>query len=164
LLSTISILQAQPVKKTATKQQSVSDWLVTPIKQNATIITEGKNIILDNGLVKRVFRITPNVACIDYTNLANGQQLLRAVKPEAKIVIDGKEYAIGGLKGQKENAYLLPEWLDKMEAGKEDFLMLSHSVSDINPFINWKPSTWGTNKKQATGKQLTLNINRHCHP
>lgn len=137
-------------------QLTSTDWLVTPVSQKATVHVEGKSITLNNGLVKRAFRIVPNVACYDYTNLSNGQQLLRAVKPEAKITIDGKEYNVGGLKGQKENAYLLSEWLDTMEAGNEDFLLVKHSVSDIIPFINWKPSSWGMNKKQATGKQLVF--------
>lgn len=59
--------------------------------------------------MKRVFRITPNAACIDYTNMTNGQQLLRAIKPEAQIILDGKNYDIGGLKGQQEKAHLLPQ-------------------------------------------------------
>src|SRR5262245_45487949 len=92
------------------------DWLITPVKQKAEVYRSpgGKDIILHNGLVKRSFRISPNVVCIDYKNMSNGQQLLRAVKPEAKLVINDKEYNVGGLKGQKENAYLLPEWLDDL--------------------------------------------------
>lgn len=132
------------------------DWLVTPISQKAEVITEGKNIILYNGLVKRVFRIEPNVACIDYKNLSNGQQLLRGVKPEARITVNDKEYSVGGLIGQKENAYLLPEWLDKMTVGPEDFLFVSHTVSDIKPFINFKAKTWGINQKQPTGKHVAF--------
>ncbi len=132
------------------------DWLVTPIAQKAEVITEGKNVILYNGLVKRVFRIEPNVACIDYKNLSNDQQLLRGVKPEARITVNDKEYSIGGLVGQKENAYLLPEWLDKMTVGPEDFLFVSHTVSDIKPFINFKAKTWGINQKQPTGKHIAF--------
>nr|WP_290937305.1 hypothetical protein [Haliscomenobacter sp.] len=132
-----------------------TDWLVTPFSQKAEVIVEGKNIILYNGLVKRVFRIGANLACFDYKNLSNGQQLLRAVKPEAKISVDGLEYNVGGLLGQKENAYLLPEWLDKLELGKEDFVFQSHSVEVIKPSINWKANTWTLNKTQPTGKLLT---------
>jgi hypothetical protein len=154
-----SLLQAQ---KTSTRiissdeKPAFTDWLIHPILQKAVIYTDGKNIVLNNGLVKRVFRIEPNVACIDYSNLTTGQQLLRAVKPEAKIVIDGREYNIGGLKGQKENAYLLPEWVDKMELDKEDFIVVSHNISNINPFINWKCNTWAMNRKQASGKELVF--------
>ncbi|WP_051397961.1 alpha-galactosidase [Runella limosa] len=137
-------------------QPATVDWLVTPVTQKAEVITEGKNIILYNGLVKRVFRIEPNVACIDYKNLSNGQQLLRAVKPEAKIVVNGKMYNIGGLMGQKENAYLLPEWVDKFTVGKDDFVAAGHSVSEIKPFVNWKANSWAATQKGPSGKVLTF--------
>lgn len=132
------------------------DWLVQPVKQKAEIIKDHQDIIIRNGLVKRVFRIGPNLACYDYTNLSTGQQLLRAVKPEAKIIISGKEYAVGGLNGQKENAYLLPAWLDSMTAGPDDFRYESHTVSDLVPFLNGKIATWILNREMPSGKVLTL--------
>lgn len=149
LFVTATLLHAQNQETRFAK-----DWLVTAPTQKAAVIINGSNITVNNGLVKRVFVIAPNVACVDYSNLTNGQQLLRAVKPEAKITIDDKEYNVGGLNGQTELAYLLPQWLNKMQAGKEDFLFIKYSVSDIQPFINWKCNTWAVNKKQATGKEL----------
>ncbi len=137
-------------------QQKKTDWLVTPFTQKAEVHIAGKDIVLTNGLVQRSFRITPNVACYDYTNLSNSQQLIRAVKPEAKIVIDGITYNIGGLQGQKENAYLLPAWLDSMQKGAADFVLVKHEVTEIKPFINFKATTWGLNKKQPTGKTLSF--------
>lgn len=147
-----------PVLENKTEAAATSDWLITPVKSKADVYTspDKKSIVLYNGLVRRSFRIYPNIACIDYTNLTNDNQLLRAVKPEAKIKIDGKEYAIGGLIGQKENAYLLPEWVDKMQVGKEDFLFVNYTISDIKPYLNWKSTNWATNKKQATGKLLVF--------
>ena len=56
-----------------------------------------KDIILYNGLVKKAFRLTPNVVCNDYKNMSTGQQRLRAVMPEAVININGKEYNVGTL-------------------------------------------------------------------
>lgn len=137
-------------------QPATVDWLVTPVTQKAEVITEGKNIILYNDLVKRVFRTEPNVVCIDYKNLSNGQQLLRAIKPEARIVVNGKTYNIGGLNGQKENAYLLPEWVDKFTVGKDDFVATGHSVSEIKPFVNWKANSWAAKTKVPSGKVLTF--------
>src|SRR6266542_1375050 len=66
-----------------------TDWLIFPCTITAGVYNseDKKDIILFNGLVKRTFRIQPNIACIDYINLSNGQQLLRAVKPEATIEI-----------------------------------------------------------------------------
>ena len=130
------------------------DWLVEPAKHPAYIFVSGKNIVLENGLVRRTFRLKPNLSCIDYSNLSNGQQLLRAVKPEARVVIDGKEYEIGGLHGQKENAYLLPEWVDSMHVGKTDFLLGSYNISELKPFLHWRCATWAMNREQATGKQV----------
>jgi len=134
------------------------DWLVQPPSVKASVYksADSKDVILYNGLVKRTFRITPNVACVDYKNLVNGQQLLRAIKPEAKIILNNKEYNVGGLHGQKENAYLLPSWVDNFKAGADDFNFINFSVSPISPFLNWKCKTWAVNKKQASGKLLSF--------
>ncbi len=130
------------------------DWLVEPTNQLAGVVTRGKDLVLENGLVRRTFRLKPNLACTDYSNLSNGQQLLRAVKPEARVVINGKEYQIGGLKGQKENAYLLPEWVDSMQAGNLDFLLTDYKISELKPFLPWRRAAWAPNSKQARGKQV----------
>ena len=77
MISSTSVLLAQqPVKK---------DWLLNAAEYTANVkVKEAKKeITLDNGLVKRTFRIEPNVVCIDYLNQVNGQQLLRSLKPEA---------------------------------------------------------------------------------
>lgn len=101
------------------------DWLVHPIttKANAYYSLDKKNIILYNGLVKRSFRITPNVACTDFKNMSNGQQLLRAIRPEAVVTIEGVPYEVGGLHGQTEKAYLQDEWIDGLKKGLGDFVM-----------------------------------------
>ncbi|HVZ96833.1 MAG TPA: hypothetical protein VG847_08160 [Chitinophagaceae bacterium] len=134
------------------------DWLVNAVPAKAGLYTaeNGKELILYNGLVKRAFRIGPNVACIDYENMSNGQQLLRAIQPEAKVIINNKEYNVGGLHGQTENAYLLPAWVDQFTADKNDFQLQKFEVSDIQPFIKWKPVGWAMNKKQPTGKMLSF--------
>ena len=145
-----------PVWNKQFDKNTLQDWLVTPVTVKAQVYksADEKDIILYNGLLKRVFRLQPNIACTDYTNLANGQQLLRAIKPEASITIDDKVYAVGGLHGQKENAYLLPEWINNYTAHDSDFHFLSYTVSDLSSFLNWKNNRWATNKKNATGKQL----------
>jgi hypothetical protein len=130
------------------------DWLVEPTNQPADVVVSGNEIVLQNGLVRRTFREKPNLACTDYSNLSNGQQLLRAVKPEARVVIDGKEYEIGGLEGQKENAYLLPEWTDSMHVGRLDFLLSSYNIGELQPFLHWRRATWAMNSKQGKGQQV----------
>ncbi len=141
-------------------EQQKKDWLINNKAYVASIKTSenGKEIIISNGLLKRVFRIQPNVACISYENLSSGQQLLRNVKPEAVIIIDGKKISIGGLYGQKEQAYLLPEWIDSFSANANDFQFKSFSISEIQPPIKWKQTFWAGNINKSTGKVLTLNF------
>src|SRR4030095_12728802 len=93
-----------PFYNNAIETNYSKDWLITPVAEKAAIYqsNDGKDIILYNGLVKRSFRLQPNLACIDYKNTSNGQQLLRALKPEAEITINGIQYNIGGLYGQTE--------------------------------------------------------------
>jgi hypothetical protein len=154
-------LQAQQTPLTYTssiENITDTDWLITPLKQKAAIYfsTDKKNIILYNGLIKRVFATRPGFACIDYKNMSNGQQLLRSIKPEAKIFIDGKAYNVGGLYGQKENAYLLPQWIDSLNTSQSDFTFQKFTIENIHPFINWKCNTWAYNKQQPTGKMINF--------
>ena len=148
--------QPLPVYNNAGERTLADDWLVTPVKEKAAVYRSGNNkdIVLYNGLVKRAFRLSPNIACIDYKNMRNGQQLLRAVKAEARLVIDGNPYDVGGLHGQKENAYLLPEWLDKMRDSSHDFHFIKYTVNKIQPLLNWKPATASFHANAATGIDL----------
>lgn len=143
-----------PEKQTAITQ----DWLVKPIAVKAQILasTDGKDIILYNGLARRTFRISPNLACTDYTNLTINKQLLRAVQEEARLTIDGKDYNIGGLYGQKEKAYLKPEWIDELTAGKQDFRYVSYSIADITPFLKSKNNFWSSKTSYGTGKSISF--------
>lgn len=133
-----------------------ADWLVSPCAEKAEIYrsADGRDVILNNGLLHRTFRIVPDVACTDFKNLSNGQQLLRAVSPEARLVIDGKTYYIGGLKGQTEKAYLLPEWVDDFTPLAADFKLTNVESEPLQPFLNWKPKTWVANPNQPTGQTL----------
>jgi hypothetical protein len=149
---------ALPVLKSESEKNVSRDWLIHPAAGKAGLYrsADNKDIILYNGLLKRAFRIQPNVACIDFQNCSNGQQLLRAIKPEARITIDGIVCNIGGLYGQKENAYLLPRWLDGLVAHTDDFQFSRYEVTDLQPFIHWKPAGWALNKQQPGGKVLTF--------
>lgn len=109
------VRELPPLAPQATRRST--DWLVTPSHETKAGIYRGasdKEIVLDNGLIRRTFRVHPNAATVGFDNLATGASVIRAVKPEALISIDGKPMDVGGLKGQPEQAYLLPEWIDQM--------------------------------------------------
>jgi hypothetical protein len=134
------------------------DWLIKPIETKASIFIKNKQLVLDNGLVQRVFLLDPNASCISYTNLSSGQELLRSIEPEARLIFNGISYNIGGLSGQKEKAYLRLEVENNLQKKDSDFVFTNYSISDIKPFINWKPNTWLTNANQAKGKSVTLHF------
>lgn len=132
------------------------DWLVKPATAKARVDQSTGDIVLTNGLVKRSFRLKPDLACIEYKNLTNGQQLLRAVKPEARVVLNGVAYNVGGLYGQKENAYLLPQWVDQLKVSDSAFHYIDHKISKIAPYLQWKTAMWAGNKKNATGSEVAF--------
>src|SRR5579862_7178750 len=73
-----------------------TDWLVQAPRMRATVSrrADGKEITLSNGLIRRVFRLAPNAATVALDNLMTGASMLRAVKPEASVVLDGVHYDI----------------------------------------------------------------------
>jgi len=135
-----------------------SDCLIdgSSYKAKIAVSDDGKDIVLTNGLVKRTFRMKPNVACMNYENLVDGQQLLRAVKPEAELIIDGKKHNVGGLYGQKEHAYLIPEWVDSFTANENDFKYVSYSESPIESRIKWKQTMWVGKNTKPSGKMISF--------
>jgi len=148
-----------PIWNNQNDHLTVSDWLISPVATKSQLYrsADSKDIIFYNGLVKRTFRLSPNLACTNYANMITGQQLLRGVMPEAMVNINGIDYNIGGLYGQKEKAYLRPEWLDTFLKREDDFQFVSYEINELKPFVNWKPAGWwASNKKQPEGKELTF--------
>lgn len=94
------------------------DWLVQGSDTPAGIFrsADGKSLVLSNGLIRREFRIAPNAATVAFDNLMTGESLLRGVKPEARITLNGQQVDVGGLTGQPNYAFLAPEWIDALEA------------------------------------------------
>lgn len=162
--STFSIAQdnisSLPLWIKVAKSTKRNDWLIKKTNEKADLYRseDSKNIIFTNGLIKRSFRIKPNVACIDFNNLSNGEQLLRAINPEARLRINGKDYNIGGLYGQTEKAYLKNEWIDGFKSNRDDFQFMSYHITPITPYVKWSLpiNRWAANRQQPSGKMLTL--------
>jgi len=134
------------------------DWLINTPKEKAGVYlsADKKNIILYNGLVRRTFRISPNIVCYDFRNMSSGQELIRAIEPEAIVTIDGKSYPVGGLHGQHEKAFFMPEWLDAFSKAPDDLFSTTIQVEPIKSLLNWKKRTWGSVDKYGTGKKVSF--------
>ncbi len=164
LFTSFLIAQDQPLPWIPeTNRSSRQDWLVYPITEKAGVYTQnqGKELVLYNGLLRRVFRLQPNMACIDFTNLSTQQQLLRAASPEARLILDGETFNVGGLYGQKEKGYLKSEWIDSLSSHENDFQFTGYTIKEISPRINWKTSMWHMEREKASGKRVSF---EYRHP
>ena len=138
-------------------QSTVKDWLLVKPAQKAGVYKDQKKnqIVFYNGLFTRTFVMSPDLACIDFTNLSSHQQLIRAIQPEAKVAIDGIVYQVGGLKGQSEKAYLLPDSLQRFTSNN-DFHFKEIEVKPIEPRMQWKRMTWSSVQTFGTGQHIVM--------
>jgi len=136
----VSDLSRLPVLTARDAAPAGVDYLVRPIDRRAGVYRsrDGRDVILTNGLIRRVWRIAPNAACIALDNLMTGQSILRAVQPEATVTIDGVAYNVGGLIGQPDHAYLLPAWLGSMTADPAAFHVVGITVGAPVARLAWK--------------------------
>jgi hypothetical protein len=119
---------------------SPPDWLVSPVAARAGVFrgTDGSELVLDNGLVRRVFRLSPALATVALDSHVTGASLLRAVEPEALVTIDGRALRVGGLVGQPERAYLRPEFLASMTAEPGAFACPGFEVGTTRARLEWR--------------------------
>lgn len=117
------------------------DWLVIRIEDPVEVEhkLEKNEVVLDNTLVRRVFRTSPNFATVDYENEMTGATVIRGVKPEAIVTIDGQRFEVGGLKGQPDYAYLDPAWLGNLRSNPEAFQFTDFEVGKPKARYPWKP-------------------------
>ena len=117
-----------------------ADWLVTPGNEPVRIQErlDGREIVLSNGLISRTFRLSPNAATVAYDNLMTGESIIRGVKPEAIVVLDGHKYEVGGLQGQVEYAYLLEKWIDSLSSNPDAFAFQGYKVGKTKERFAWK--------------------------
>ena len=121
------------------RERPASDYLIDPTPYTAELARseDGRNLILSNGLVRRVWRLAPNGACVAFDNLMTDQAMLRSVRPEARLTIDGDQVDVGGLVGQPNHAFLLPEWLEKMKADPKAMQLVGFDVGEPAERIAW---------------------------
>lgn len=119
---------------------ATNDWLVRKVQTHATAFrgSNDRELLLDNGLIRRTFLLTPNVATVGLDDLRTGTSMLRAVKPEAQVSLDGTLYDIGGLTGQPERAFLLPEWFDQLVVVSNSFRCTGFKTGPAEAPFDWK--------------------------
>jgi hypothetical protein len=134
------------------------DWLVDPIQAKAQLYSSGDGqLIFSNGLVSRSFTTQPNGATISLDMIAKDVSLLRSVRPEAELTINGLTIPVGGLTGQPIHNYLLPEWIGQMKSDPASFQLKDYRIEAIKERFPWKKRTEWMPKDlpwPAPGKEL----------
>lgn len=155
-----SKLSKLPVSDYPSMKRSGTDWLLSPYSYKAEVKagSDGKSIVISNGLIARVFRIIPNLATVDIVNQMSGENMLRAVSSEGEITVDGKTWHLGGLEGQPERGYLKLDWIDAMTVADHSFIVKDFEVSNSIHSLEWAKKRWALNKELPTGKSLTFTM------
>jgi hypothetical protein len=116
-----------------------SDWLIDGSSFKAEVRKSGNTVELSNGLISRKFSFNPDGSTIAFENTMTGNELIRAIKPEAIIKINGIEYKIGGLTGQPIKNYLSEDWITNMKADTSSrYVFADFEVREPEARFGWK--------------------------
>jgi hypothetical protein len=117
-----------------------NDWMLSGEEYVSRLVesSDGKELMMTNGLISRTFSTAPNGATISFDNLVNNESIIRSVRPEALIEIDGIEYEVGGLTGQPIHNYLKKSWIPELTANPGSFKYTGYTISDIEAHFDWK--------------------------
>ena len=153
-------LESLPVANYSTTAKCEDDWLINADRFKAGVWAgeDGKSILISNGLVSRVFRITPNLATINIVNQMSNESMLRAVSSEGELTINGIRWHLGGLDGQPERGYLKSEWIEQMTPKSHSFIVEDFEIRDSIHTLKWARSRWALNKRVPTGKSLVFTL------
>jgi len=135
------------------------DWLVSP-PDTASVFqvkidekARSATLVLSNGLITRTFHTVVNPVCYSLRHEAAGVEFLRSIKPEARLIIDGKKVAVGGMvlparangtKGPHRGGrtvanYFLPDWLEELVPDGNAFCLTGIHTSKPEAWLHWVP-------------------------
>ena len=116
------------------------DWLIDAHQAKTGVFRneKGNEITLSNGLISRTFRLSPNAATVSLKVLGNQQEMIRAVKPEAIVSLNGFTFNVGGLEGQPNLAFLYPDWIENLTANPLSFKLSDFQIGSPKKRMEWK--------------------------
>lgn len=121
---------------------------------------EAPELVATNGLISRTWRLAPNAATVALDNLMTGESLLRGVKPEASVSLDGDRRSVGGLIGQVEYGYLRREWVEEMTVDPAAFCLCGFDTGPTQAPFSWEGRRGSASKLPwpAPGIRLDLHF------
>jgi len=152
MLLLAALLFELPVLADADAPRFRGDWLVETPKIACTAYRNpnGREIVLTNGIVRRVFTLVPlandplrsGIATTAIDELVTGESFVRAVEPEALLQLSGRTLRVGGLLGQIDRAFLRPEDLTALRADPDALALTGIETGPIPERIPWKRARW----------------------
>ena len=141
------------------------DWLVHPITTPVTfagesafpvtcrpsafesggdVATAAPCLRLSNGLISRTFTLAPDFGTVDAYSHSARASLLRTLRPEARLSLDGRVYDVGGLQldpaSEPERAYAnRSAW--RLTRSSDAWTYLSYATSAPEATYPWTPGT-----------------------
>ena len=116
-----------------------TDWLIEKSEAKAQLFQNSNGeLVFSNGIISRVFTLSPNGACIGLQHLGNRESFLRSVRPEAIVKIDGMSISVGGLIGQPIHNYLLHSWIKDMKSDPSSFQLVDYKIKEPTERFAWK--------------------------
>ena len=116
-----------------------NDWLIDGSEYGSVISENNGSVTISNGLVSRTFSLSPDGATTGFLNMMTGNELIRAIKPEAEITINGDALKVGGLTGQPVNNYLAEEWISGLKPDSlSPFKLSGYKKDEITARFEWK--------------------------
>ncbi len=149
LLGSISVISSQsnfenlnalPVIKGTYLEGIENDWLIKRSSGKSRLFRNEENneMILSNGIISRTFRLSPNAATTSLKVLSKQKEHIRAIKPEAIVILNGFTINVGGLTGQPNLAFLYPDWLDDLKADPLAFKYMGFKTGTPEKRFDWK--------------------------
>jgi hypothetical protein len=134
-------VQQIPVEADAPAIPFAGDFLLdgsnAAIRAQVTRSADGQSISLHNGLIRRTWRLEPNGACVAFENLMTDRSMLRSVRPEARVTLNGVPYDVGGLVGQLNHAYLGAAEIDALTADPRALRLVAVHVDQPQERFGW---------------------------
>ncbi len=116
------------------------DWLVDPTPRESMAYFTPYSATLTNGIVSRSWSTRgEGLGCYSLRCEDTGEELIRSIRPEAEVTIDGMTFPVGGLLGQPVHNYVLPEWLESLRPHPNSFRLAKVRSGPIPARLGWKP-------------------------
>lgn len=118
------------------------DWLVAQdgFVARGAKSDDGKLVTIGNGCLSATWTLTPDAALVGLEVGASKEQVVRAAQPMARVQLGGAAFAVGGLTGQRDRAFLLPEEVATMTADPASFRCVSFEFRPMEERFPWPQS------------------------